>query len=252
MRPVVQPFDTSDPLSARLRFRLRTLTNVLIVLGIFIPSIVILALFITAWLADLIVIAAMFYLYFFILDKRAIGMHCNHCHKVVKSNTPWICGFCEARNQHTDDFPFVHRCEHCGAEPKSYQCHHCQQLIFLNEDQLKANPAICIGMVVKVDPPPLLPDEATLQKREVDALQHQLIVTRLASELNREKRNAEFSTKKSPEEVVEESLAKHLAEDMAGARAARRIKLALAEELKDDPEMLKKANASVEMWLEGH
>jgi hypothetical protein len=50
--------------------------------------------------------------------------------------------------------------------------------------------------------------------------------------------------------MVEESLAKRLAGDMAAFRAARRVKQALAEELKDDQNLLDKANASVDLWLE--
>ena len=89
----MQVFDSANPLSARLRFRLRMITNILVVLVIFIPAAFILARFSEGsdiWVAYVVAIAAMFFLYFFILDKRAIGMQCNHCHKYIKTNTPWV------------------------------------------------------------------------------------------------------------------------------------------------------------------
>ena len=168
------------------------------------------------------------------------------------TNTPWVCGFCKAANNNVDDFPFIHRCQHCSAEPKAYKCHHCGELIFLTDDQLKANHAFCLGTEVQLVPPPPAPDEAAHQKREVETLQHQVIVARLTAELNKVKNQAELSKKKSPEQKIEESLTEHLASNMAGFRAARNVKMALAEELKDDPDLLEKANASVDEWLDGH
>jgi hypothetical protein len=92
-----------------------------------------------AWLSTVIAIAAMFCLYFFILDKRVIKMSCNHCHKTILTNTPWLCGVCGGKNCETDEFSFLNHCMHCKGKPKAYRCHHCGELIFLSEDEQKEN-----------------------------------------------------------------------------------------------------------------
>lgn len=70
-------------------------------------------------------------------DKRPIKITCGHCDKVILSNTPWVCGECEAGNTDTDFFPFCFKCKSCTATPKAYKCHHCNKIIFLSEDKDK-------------------------------------------------------------------------------------------------------------------
>ena len=241
-----------DLLKARAWFKMRAGVNGVVTIVLFIPVYFVLMLIFGTIIAFAVSTTATFALFFFVLDKRAVKIRCDKCQKPIMTNTPWVCGFCKAANKNVDDFPFIHRCQHCGAEPKAYKCHHCGELIYLSDDQLKANHAFCLGTEVKLVPPPPPPDEVTLQKREVQTLRHQVIVARLTAELNKVKSNVELSKKKSPEELIEASLTEHLASNMAGFRAARNVKMALAEELKDDPELLEKANASVDMWLDGH
>ena len=96
-----------------------------------------------AWLATIISMGIMMFVFFAVFNKQAIGFNCDKCGAYIESNNPWICGFKQCRNDNADAYPFVHRCEHCGAEPKAYQCHHCGKLIFLTEDELKSNYARC-------------------------------------------------------------------------------------------------------------
>ena len=244
---IAQPCDL---LKARARFKMRGGVNGVVTIVFFIPVYFVLMLIFGTIIAFAVSTAAALALFFFVLDKRAVKILCDHCQKTIMTNTPWVCGFCKAANNNVDDFPFIHRCQHCSAEPKAYKCHHCGELIYFSADQLKANHAFCLGTEVNLAPPPPPPDESVLQKREVEILQHQVIVARLTAELNKVKNQAELSKRKSPEQKIEESLTEHLASDMAGFRAARTIKMALAEELKDDPDLLEKANASVDEWLE--
>src|SRR4051812_17615161 len=112
-----------NPLSARLRFRLRTLVNFFCVTASFTFFAVIVSGFPFAWIADAVAIALLFYVFFFLLENRTISLHCPHCRKYIATNTPWVCGFCKGENKRVDEYPFVHRCEKCGAEPKAYKCH---------------------------------------------------------------------------------------------------------------------------------
>jgi hypothetical protein len=132
---------TSDPLQAWWCFRLREAENWLIVVIGFLVLNLGLWVFFHGFLASLIAIVVMFCLYFFVLDKRTIGIECPHCHKYIETDTPWRCGFCGRVNFQTDDAPFVGRCgnRQCGAKPKAYQCHHCGELIFFTNHSLKNN-----------------------------------------------------------------------------------------------------------------
>src|SRR5205814_2210115 len=72
---------------------------------------------------------------------------CEHCDRFIESDTPWVCGFCSAKNTKPEDYSFLFKCQHCSAVPKAYKCHHagCGELIFLSEDRLEENFACCIN-----------------------------------------------------------------------------------------------------------
>jgi len=237
-----------SPRSARLRFRFRVLTNILAVVGIFVILVLVLTAALPMLVADGIAIAAAWYLYYFILDKRAIGIRCNHCLKYIATNTPWVCGFCQARNQRVAEFPFVHQCEHCEAEPKAYQCHHCEHIIFLTADQLTENYARCVSPPVG----DIAKDEMNLQEREKRKMEHELLMTRLTGELTDAKRKVEPPKKVAPLEKLEEDFSRHHATVMGAREIARREKAANVEKYKDDPAGRKDADDAVDDWLRRH
>lgn len=231
--------------SARLQFRLRTLINCGIVLGVFIPAAMIFEALPGGWILDAALIGILFYVFFFVLENRAIGMKCPHCLKYIASNTPWICGFCQQINRRVDQFPFVHRCEHCQAEPKAYRCHHCGQPIFLTEDEQTDNFARSLA-------PPRedkTKEEISEQERERRNLEHQLLATRLNAELKEEEKRTNPPPKKGPREALEEHYSAHQAKTMSAHEIVRRERAANAEKYKDDPDMLERANASLDSWL---
>ena len=236
-------------LGARSWFKMREAINWIVTIFLFMAVFFFLMVMLGGGIAFVVSTTVAFGLFFFVLDKRTVKILCNHCQKPIITNTPWVCGFCQKNNTTTDDFPFIHRCEHCGAEPKAYECHHCGQLIFLTEDEMKLNYARCVGApVAAVVPPP--PDEATVREQEARAVEHQLRMTRLNAELVEENRKAEFSKRKSPTEKVEESFSKHHAAIMAEHDIARREKETNAAKYKDDPYLLERANESVDTWLQ--
>src|SRR5882724_4832290 len=132
-------FDTEDPLTSRRRFKFRQPLNFICSVAILIPLVLMLMQFMIAGIADIVAIGIVAFFYFTFLINRAIKIRCPHCRKIILCNTLWICGDCKQRNVRTEDYPFVNKCEHadCGAEPKTYKCHHeqCQQLIFLTSDE---------------------------------------------------------------------------------------------------------------------
>src|SRR5688572_5049342 len=124
---------TMNAQNARIRFRIRTLENLAIVAGIFSLLAIIVASFPFAWIIDLALIGILYFVFVYVLEQRVIGIDCPHCGKYLATNTPWICGFCKKLNENGDEYPFVHKCRSCGAEPRAYKCHHraCAKLIFL-------------------------------------------------------------------------------------------------------------------------
>src|SRR6267142_3516456 len=111
-----------NPEYAKLRFRLRPFNNYLIILAIFVPLVYVGTRSSYSWLIDVVLIIVLAFLNFAVLEKRAIKIMCPGCTQTIVSNTPWVCGFCRKNNMSVDDYPLVHRCEHCSAETKAYKC----------------------------------------------------------------------------------------------------------------------------------
>lgn len=241
---------SENPGTGRLRFKLRPLTNYAFTLFAFALIAAVLSIVISGplvWLADGVVISILFYFNFFVWEKRGIGIRCPGCGRFISTNTPWICGFCQKKNERVDEFPFVNRCEHCSAEPKAYQCHHrgCGKLVFLTADHLEDNFARCATAPAE----DLSATEVTFQEREKRKLEHELILTELTAKLNAGKERLEFMKKRTPQEKKKESFQKFHGDSMAARELAKAEKAANAEKYRDDPEMLKAANEVVEEWL---
>jgi hypothetical protein len=247
-----------NALDARLLFRLRVAINFSIVLAFFIVGALLISLLPWPLIGDVILIAISYYLFFHVLNNRTIEIECGNCKKLVEIRTPWTCGFCKRNNNDTDEFPFVHRCVHCGAEPKAYQCHHkgCGKLIFLTKDELDANFAFCLGKPLTDEKIPIeTEDEETGEKereKEKRTLEHQIVIADLSAKLHAVKQKAEFVVKKAPGEKIEESFQNHHAETMAVHELSKKQRGINAEKYKDDPEMLKLANEALDDWVRSH
>jgi len=81
-----------------------------------------------------------------VLSSRVIKIECTKCHKILRTNTPWVCGLNKCINYNADEFPFVHKCGKCGAEPTGYRCHYpgCPEVILLTDDESQINVAFCL------------------------------------------------------------------------------------------------------------
>jgi hypothetical protein len=159
---LIEIFESTDPFHARAQFEWRGFRNVAVLFGFFIPLVALLSLL--SWalrvgpmgmlVFDAAAIGFVYHLYG-VWQKRPIKLVCEQCKKIILSNTPWVCGFKQCKNTNPDKFPFIHKCEHCGAEPKAYHCHHskCPEIIFLTEDKLDRNYAYCLNSPDEVPPP---------------------------------------------------------------------------------------------------
>lgn len=232
--------------NARWQFKLRPLVNAGGVVLAFIVGAVLFEAMGIWFIGELLLIAVLFYLYFFILDKRAIRFDCPHCRKKIASNTPWVCGFCNQTNRQVDDYPFVHRCGHCGAEPKAYLCHHCGTLIFLSDDEFKESYARSVGAPV-VDTSEI---EEKAEARLERNLQHQLRVARMNAQLKAILEQCNPPPKLGPREALQEHFSKEKAYTM-GAHEIADQELAQAEiDYQDNPNMLERERLFIKSWLE--
>ena len=249
MAPPTSLIIPESALSGKLRFKLRATTNCLFGIGIMIVVALLCGLSPYGSIATFVAIPIVYYLVFFVMNDRAIKIWCPGCGKAIRTNTPWICGFCQRKNERVDEYPFVHKCQHCGAEPKAYQCHHtgCEKLIFLTEDSLERNYARCADAPV----PDEAPKELTERQRKKDVLIHKIEMAELKSKLNTSKGRLEMGKKKTPREAIEEDFDRYFASRMGAEEYAREKKTTNAELYKNDLEMLEKANASVDDWLRG-
>jgi hypothetical protein len=245
-----------SPRSGKTRFKLRTANNFIFAIAVFLPLAFAFTLFwpeqsSLVWLADAISIALLFYFYRIFLNARPIWIRCPHCKRKIATNTPWVCGACEAKNEHVDAFPVVNRCESCGVEPKAYQCHHedCGKLVFLTDDESLRNYAYCLNPSYdskegKIDP--------TAYAKEKRWREYKISLAKLDIEIKGLDRQLGEDEKKPPShaEKVEASWAKRKAQTITAAEIYRREKKANAENFKDDSEMRKKADEALDEWYE--
>lgn len=199
-----------------------------------------------AIIGDIVAIVISYYVVFYILDTRAIKIQCPHCGKILKTNTPWVCGFCGVKNQNANEFPFVHRCEHCGAEQKAYKCHHgCTEPILLTDDADGSMPAYCAVAPVVDKAPEEAAREAVKRQIEKNILADEIEITKLTAELNERKNRLDLTKKKS----IEEDFNSFRDPRLGAKEFAERKKAENAEKYKNNKDILDRENAIVDEWL---
>jgi len=248
--------NTTNPMEARKWFALREPINWAICIGAFVP-IYFLTMIILGWiLATVLCIAVIYFVFFFVLEKRAIGIECS-CGKYVLTNTPWICGVCGHTNRLVDDFPFVGRCQNpdCRAEPKAYECHHCENLIFLTRDRQRTGFARCANYSTKSDSikkrdshQELVTDKnESIERKTLDVQETELDIQLKHKKaiLNpRPQPKLKLATK-TPRQEIEEFMKRSVGnEDMAEEYRAK-----IREEFKDDAVECEKRLRLVDEWM---
>jgi len=193
-------------------------------------------------------------------DRKPIQLRCDSCQKIILANTPWICGFCDAKVTNSNDFQFVDRCPKCPNEPKSYICHHykdthtkekCQNQIFLTDDQDPKNPARRLNTGVEKPLPPMPPDpRAVILKGHQERLEdkeHEVAIAKLNARL-REIRQDLVSQEDAVVEEKRNQLKRYSAARFAVAEAIRLHKIEASEKYKDDLLRIEQENLSADEW----
>ncbi|HEX5399059.1 MAG TPA: hypothetical protein VFY06_08430 [Verrucomicrobiae bacterium] len=253
---------TCNPLTARQWFKLREPVNWAISIVVFAALFFILQFF-SLWMAFGVAFVAAFCLHFFYLDHRAIRIKCPYgrCREIIETNTPWICGHNGCKNDHPDEFPFIHRCEHCGYQPKAYKCHHCGELIFFTEDEQKTGYAECANYVLKA---------AVVKKRDG----HQEMMTNKREVIESKGLDLEIgkldirlkginkvlnpppppprSEPKPRMPTPEDELAVFMRQSVGTEDAAAKMRAKVKEDYKDDPDECEKRLRLIDQWVREH
>jgi hypothetical protein len=193
-----------------------------------------------------------FYVHFWNLERRPINIKCPKCSKFILSDTPWICGLNGCRNELTDEFPFVHQCQICGAKPKAYQCHHCNELIYFTLDEDRQNFATRAGKPIPNVPVEIKPVESETtrrRKRQAD-LEWDIHEARLETELAQQasRRKEARGERKSLEEIYKEDKEA----TVNNVVIFRRENALLEKEWAHDPDMLEQLKKSLEDFRDRH
>jgi hypothetical protein len=223
-----------------------------VILAIFIPLVFVLSVlvaiifssFFPMFIVDGIAIGAACYLRN-LWKERPIRLHCRSCKKIILSNTPWFCAVCKKANANVIEFPFVHKCEHCGAEPKAYRCQ-CKEFIFLTEDEDKINYAYRLG---SPDDAPK-PDERTTKRQQhqetKEDKENEVAVAELDEKLKTIRDRMKDPKVKTPFEKSQEKCEQEYVGIMGVSEYCRQKTMEAKELYKDDPERLRDALEAIE------
>lgn len=180
-----------------------------------------------------------------------IDLFCDDCGKHIPSETEWKCAHCDKKNDKTLRYSFLVECEKCTKAPQSYSCPHCDSINFLEQKKDKRHPARILlapeGAASKTD---TTKDKASAHLERKVELEREIEITQLSSRLERLKESAGFKEAKSTREKLEKSFSEHDAHAMGAQMIAREKRTENAKKFQDDPELLEKANESVQAWLD--
>lgn len=195
--------------------------------------------FIGMLIGDVVAIGFTYFLYV-LAEKTPIRIRCNGCSKVILSNTPWICGICKQPNKDATTYSFLDRCgnEGCGIETKTYECHHCGDLIYLTEDNDKTN--VAVSMTIPAEPQIITKRERAAQKHEDAKLekQREIELKKLEAEIKEIERGSDPKVQTAYEKEREKMMA-YLDRVVRHHLDLNKFEVDMKLQHKDNPEMLK-------------
>jgi len=254
----------TDPHKSRERFFWKTyiyglLVGVLFLMVVSVVSLVFGRLFSgSLWpmfLADC-VLAVGAYLLFLNWNLRPLLFACPGCKAVISSKTPWICCVCKRQNRDTDKYSFVNRCgyDDCRAEPKSYRCHHCNELVFLSKDEDKVNFACSINSKADTDNARTSKvhsrsEELETKVHEVNLARATIIKAQLEATLKKLERELQAEQPATIEAMLQEGQ-KYVHSRRAVEKAAQLLKSQNEIDCKGNNDELERDNLVVDEWVQ--
>lgn len=260
-------FAPVDPTVAREQFKKRALQSYYVLGGTFLLLAILLSWLVSqrfesfiALIIGNVVAALVAYSAFLFWNRQPLQIRCPGCRKTVSCRTPWVCGECAHENWDVNQTTILDECGKCHLSAKAYLCHHCGKPIFFSADFDRTNPAQRINAEGRR---PQLRAEKQRQSQEgfedkKAGLEQDLEAAKLT--LAKEQVNAQIEVVKKGLTITAgqmqtnldiqlESLKKFMDATTATAEAARREKLQIAEQFKDNPAERRKREILVDEWV---
>lgn len=187
------------------------------------------------------------------LVVKPVRFFCEYCGKYIPSDIEWRCSYCSHENRETRLYSFLNKCRNCKRPPSAFVCPHCDQVHFLDESESDSHPAIALERLPTAESP----EETSKRKRlehsaRKEELNAEIEITELNVKLAKLKTGEEFKSAKTAREKLEQSFSEHDAHVMGVHMLAKEQRKNNSERFKDDPEMLERANDSLDAWIESH
>jgi hypothetical protein len=169
-----------------------------------------------------------------------------------------VCGSCKQPNGNGNEYPFVDKCGHCGAEPKTYKCHYegCGELIFLTDDHDKIDYAHRLNSPTDISKAEERAEKLRSNQEAKEDIDHDIdmgrrniLKARLDERLNEIEQNSN-KVQKSVGEAKREGLREFFDVKSAVKQAAREQKAANAEKHKDNKRARMEDDAIVDLWAQ--
>ena len=180
-------------------------------------------------------------------------LFCPECEKCFSKNLVWRCAYCDSENDN-EKHPITEKCGTCFRVPKSYCCHHCEQIIFLDSDNDGSRPAINATVARKSRPHTPVPDLTKVKEQEHAerkiALMREIEITQLTAQLEALKASPIFKKEVAKKENIVERFSSFETHTMGVHMFAKQKREEYEERYKDDPDLLEQANESLQAFVE--
>lgn len=179
---------------------------------------------------------------------KPLHLFCEACDKHVPSTMHWKCSHCDFINVRTKYYSFLHKCQQCKREARSYACPHCDKINFLDSTKYAGHPARSSSR-----PPPLVETVADKQRKFAEKrmeIQQEIEITELNARLAKLKASPEFQKQVSAKEKLELHFSDHDAHTMGVKAIVRERRREAMEKYKNDPEALEDQMESIDQWAD--
>lgn len=201
---------------------------------------------------SLIALAA-YYFYKALNSNLANPYFCTHCAKHIPHNIQWKCSDCDTVNDGAK-FSLLKKCSQCKSTPKSYICHHCDKVVFLDSDRDDSRPATNVSWTGTRKPtedakPDSDVEEAKEFTRSKTRFERQIALKELARQLAKLEASPEFKKEISDRERIEKDFDVYKAKTLGARTLERTQRLQAAELYKDDPELLEDHEEAIDAFV---
>jgi hypothetical protein len=187
-----------------------------------------------------------------------VHLFCDSCCKHISSNADWVCAYCD--NVHTvlasrGAYSFLNKCAFCDTSPKSFICphRHCGVINVLHASSSKEPPARIVLRIEEEKVPQASTEVSRLKHLEEKLkLEREIEIAALNKRLAQLKLSPEFKQEVSIREKQEKDYSNFSADKMGIQMLERKERAKIADECRDDLEMMEMRNLTLDAFVLSH